>query len=190
MTRNDDSVVVTTTVRVLSPFVLTFALFTLFHGTSSVGGGFQGGVVAAAVVVMLAFAFGVPATAAWLRSGPVVALLVAGPVAFGAVALAGIASGGAYLQFDRLPIPKPSVYATEIVEIGIGATVAGVVAVVFLALAGRPGEEAGEGAWIREGIGAGVSEGTRAGDGERAENGAETGAEEGEGTGAEGDEIP
>ncbi|MCT9097944.1 MnhB domain-containing protein [Haloarchaeobius sp. HME9146] len=130
-----DSPVVTTTVRVLAPFVLTFALFTLFHGTKSVGGGFQGGVVAAAVVVTLAFAFGMQATAAWLSPGRLLALAAAGPVAFGVVALAGIASGGAFLQFDVLPIPKASVYATEAIELGIGATVGAVVVVLFVNLA-------------------------------------------------------
>lgn len=140
MTRRANSPVITATVRVLSPFVLTFALFTLFHGTSSVGGGFQGGVVAASVVVMLVFAFGVQETVAWIRSSWLVGLVVAAPVVFGAVALAGIASGGAFLQFDRLPIPKASVYATEAIEIGIGATVAAVVIVLFVALAERPEE--------------------------------------------------
>ncbi len=128
------SPVVTTTVRLLSPFVLTFALFTLFHGTASVGGGFQGGVVAAAVVVTLAFAFGVRATEAWLTRRRLLALVGAGPVVFGAVALAGVAAGGAFLQFDVLPVPKASVYATEAIELGIGATVAGVVVVLFVAL--------------------------------------------------------
>ncbi|ELZ95810.1 monovalent cation/H+ antiporter subunit B [Haloferax mucosum ATCC BAA-1512] len=41
----------TATVHLLAPFVLTFVLFTLFHGTSSVGGGFQGGVVTAVSAV-------------------------------------------------------------------------------------------------------------------------------------------
>ena len=140
MTRRADSSVVMPTVRLLSPFVLTFALFTLFHGTSSVGGGFQGGVVAASVVVMFAFAFGTQDTVAWLRSGVLVGLAAAAPIVFGVVALAGIASGGAFLQFDRLPIPKASVYATEAIELGIGATVAAVVVILFVTLAERPTE--------------------------------------------------
>jgi multicomponent Na+:H+ antiporter subunit B len=133
-----------TTVRLLSPFVLTFALFTLFHGTASVGGGFQGGVVAAAVVVTLAFGFGIRDTARWLSGGRLLALAVAGPLVFGVVALAGVAAGGAFLQFDVLPVPKASVYATEAIELGIGATVGAVVVVLFANLAAAPdgGEQA------------------------------------------------
>jgi multicomponent Na+:H+ antiporter subunit B len=139
--RAADSPVVTTTVRLLSPFVLTFALFTLLHGTSSVGGGFQGGVVAAAVVVTLAFGFGIRDTVAWLSGGRLVALLVAAPLAFGVVAVAGVAAGDAFLGFERLPIPKSSVYATELVEVGIGASVAAVVVVLFASLVLTSAEE-------------------------------------------------
>jgi multicomponent Na+:H+ antiporter subunit B len=134
--RPADSPVVMTTVRVLAPFVLTFALFTLFHGTSSVGGGFQGGVIVAGTVVTLAFAFGVRDTVAWLSQPVLRALVAAAPLIFAAIALAGVASGGAFLQFDRLPIPKASVYATEAIELGIGATVGAVIVVLFVALAG------------------------------------------------------
>ncbi len=130
-----DTPVVTTTVRLLAPFVLTYGLFTLFHGTSSVGGGFQGGVVAAAMVVTVAFALGIRRTAAWLDRRALAALVAAGPLVFGAVALTGIALGGAFLQFDVLPIPKATVYATEAVEVGIGATVAAVIVVLFVRIA-------------------------------------------------------
>ncbi|EMA42046.1 monovalent cation/H+ antiporter subunit B [Halococcus hamelinensis 100A6] len=83
---------------------------------------------------MLAFGFGVPTTAAWLLENRLLVLVVIGPVVFGVVALAGIAAGGAFLQFDTLPIPKASVYATEAIELGIGATVGTVVIVLFVAL--------------------------------------------------------
>jgi len=129
-----ESPVVTTTARVLAPFVLTFALFTLFHGTSSVGGGFQGGVVAAAAVVTLAFAFGVEEAAGRLSPGRLLALVAAAPLVFAAIALAGVAYGGAFLQFDVLPVPKASVYATEAIELGIGATVGAVLVVLFVNL--------------------------------------------------------
>jgi multicomponent Na+:H+ antiporter subunit B len=130
-----ESPVVTTTVRILAPFVLTYGLFTLFHGTASVGGGFQGGVVGGAMVITVAFAFGIRPTAAWLDDRALLALVVAGPIVFGVVAIAGLAAGGAFLQLDVLPVPKPSVYATEAIEIGIGATVAAVIVVLFVRIA-------------------------------------------------------
>jgi multicomponent Na+:H+ antiporter subunit B len=148
MTRDPytDSPVVTTTVRLLALFVLTYGLFTLFHGTTSVGGGFQGGVVAATMVIMLAFAVGIERTAAWLDRRALAALVATGPLAFGVVALLGIAFGGAFLQLDVLPIPKASVYATEVIEIGIGATVAAAIVILFVRIAASYEEPAaGEG---------------------------------------------
>ena len=139
-----DSPVVTTTVRLLTPFVLTYGLFTLFHGTTSVGGGFQGGVIAATMVVMLAFAVGIERTAAWLDRRALALLVAAGPLVFGVVALLGIAFGGAFLQLDVLPIPKATVYATEAIEIGIGATVAAVIVVLFVRIAATYEEPAAD----------------------------------------------
>jgi multicomponent Na+:H+ antiporter subunit B len=130
-----DSPVVTTTVRLLAPFVLTYGLFTLFHGTSSVGGGFQGGVVAAAMVVTVAFAFGIRQTAEWLDDRALAATVASGMVVFGVVATLGVVFGGTFLQLDVLPIPKATVYATEAIEIGIGATVAAVIVVLFVRIA-------------------------------------------------------
>lgn len=130
-----DSPIVTTTVRLLAPFVLTYGLFTLFHGTKSVGGGFQGGVVAAAMVVTLAFALGIRQTAAWIDRRVLLGLVVAGPLVFGVVAIGGLLAGGAFLQLDVLPIPKAVVYGTEAIEIGIGATVAAVVVLLFVRIA-------------------------------------------------------
>jgi multicomponent Na+:H+ antiporter subunit B len=137
-----DSPVVTTTVRLLAPFVLTFGLFTMLHGTTSVGGGFQGGVVAAAMVITVAFALGLAPTADWIDARLLGALVASGVVVFGVVALAGVAVGGAFLQLDVLPIPNATVYATEAVEVGIGATVGAVIVVLFVRIGEGDGESA------------------------------------------------
>jgi multicomponent Na+:H+ antiporter subunit B len=119
----------------------------MFHGTSSVGGGFQGGVVAAATVITVAFALGIGETEAWLDDRRLAALTAGGLLVFGVVGVAGVALGGAFLQFDLLPIPKATVYATEAVEVGIGVTVAAVVVVLFVRIAAtfRPPVPAADG---------------------------------------------
>jgi multicomponent Na+:H+ antiporter subunit B len=87
------------------------------------------------MVVTLAFALGIRNTAAWLSGRALLGLVVAGPLVFGAVALSGLAVGGAFLQLDVLPVPKAVVYGTELIEVGIGATVAAVVVVLFVRIA-------------------------------------------------------
>jgi multicomponent Na+:H+ antiporter subunit B len=127
---------VTATVRLLTPFVLTFGLFTMFHGTSSVGGGFQGGVVAAAALVAVAFAFGADQTRRWLDAGALTGLAASGVLVFAAVATGALLLGAPFLDLGAYPIPKAVVYGVELVELGIGATVAATVLVLFLQLAG------------------------------------------------------
>ena len=119
-----DSPVVTATVRLVTPFVLTFGLFTAFHGTSSVGGGFQGGVIVAASVVLVLFTFGLDRTLRWLDTTAITGLVVGGVVVFAGVAVAAIVFGGPYLDLSAYPVPKAVVYGVELIELGIGATVA------------------------------------------------------------------
>jgi len=119
-----DSPVVTATVRLVTPFVLTFGLFTAFHGTSSVGGGFQGGVVVAASIVLVLFSFGLDRTLRWLDTTAMTVLAVGGVLVFAGVAVAAIGFGGPYLDLSAYPVPKAVVYGVELIELGIGATVA------------------------------------------------------------------
>lgn len=135
-----ESVVIMTTVRVVAPFVLTFGLFLMLHGADSPGGGFQGGVVVAATVVMLAFAFGVGPTRRWLDRRAVTAVTVGGIGFFGAIAVGSLAYDGALLQYDVYPVDHAAKIGIELVELGIGATVTGaVVGLFFVTAAGIEG---------------------------------------------------
>jgi multicomponent Na+:H+ antiporter subunit B len=129
-----DSPVVTKTIRVVAPFVLTFGLFTLLHGTKSVGGGFQGGVIVATVVVALAFGFGVGQIWAALRQRALVGAATAGLVLFGLVAAGSLLRDRPFLDLTAYPVPTE--YVIELVEVGIGVTVAGVITLLFFELAG------------------------------------------------------
>jgi multicomponent Na+:H+ antiporter subunit B len=128
-----ESPVVVTVARVLGPFVLTFGAYVTLHGATSPGGGFQGGVVVAAAVVLLAFAYGVDPVRNWL-AGPTLGRLVVGGVGlFVLVAVGSIALGGSLLEYARYGVdPK---YVGELVEVAIGLTVTGVLAGLFVLLA-------------------------------------------------------
>ena len=131
-----ESQVIMATVKVVAPFAFTYGLFITFHGAGSPGGGFQGGAIMAAVVFMIAFAFGIEATRQWLANTVVVGLAVGGTLIFAGIGLATMALGGAFLQYELLPIPKPVTYGMEGVEIlGIAAIVSGVLMGLFFLLA-------------------------------------------------------
>ena len=129
-----ESQVIMPTVKIIAPFAFTYGLFVTFHGGGSPGGGFQGGAIMAAVVFMIAFAFGIESTRTWLANTVVVALAVGGALAFAGIGLVPVALGGAFLQYDLLPIPTK--YGLEAVEIiGIAPLVAGVLMGLFFLLA-------------------------------------------------------
>ncbi|QWC19961.1 MnhB domain-containing protein [Halorubrum sp. 2020YC2] len=131
-----ESQVIMPTVKIVAPFAFTYGLFVTFHGGGSPGGGFQGGAIVAAVVFMIAFAFGIEATREWLANTVIVALAVGGTLVFAGIGLVPVALGGAFLQYELLPIPDPVKYGMEGVEIlGIGTIVAGVLMGLFFVLA-------------------------------------------------------
>lgn len=132
-----ESTIIMTTVRVVSPFVLTFALFVMFHGADSPGGGFQGGVIAGATVMMLAFAYGIETTRQWVDVRVVAALASGGVLVFATIGLGAIALGGNFLQYNEYLFiyEEASKYGIELVELGIGAIVASVAIGLFFLLA-------------------------------------------------------
>lgn len=138
--RNDEetyveSQVIMSTVKVVTPFVLTYGLFITFHGADAPGGGFQGGAIIGTVVLMIAFAFGIEPTRRWLDNRVVVGLIAGGVAAFGLIGLVSMVRGGAFLEYRLLPIPHPVKYGIEGVEIlGIAAIVSGAVIGLFFVM--------------------------------------------------------
>jgi multicomponent Na+:H+ antiporter subunit B len=131
-----ESTIIMTTVRVIAPFVLTLGVFVMFHGASSAGGGFQGGVIAATTVVMLGFAFGIEPIAAHLRNEQLALLVLSGVGTFLLIGLGGYLVGGNFLQvsgYETL-FHHGSKYSIELVEVGIGVVVSGVITGLFFLL--------------------------------------------------------
>ena len=138
-----ESQVIMTTVKVVAPFVLTYGLFVTFHGADAPGGGFQGGAIVGATVLMIAFAFGIESTRRWLGNWIVVGLATGGVAVFTLVGLGSMLLGGSFLEYGEYPIYHATKYGIEAVEIGgIALIVSGVVVGLFFATAaGYPGGE-------------------------------------------------
>ena len=131
-----ESTIIMTTVRVIAPFVLTLGAFVMLHGASSAGGGFQGGVIAATTVVMLGFAFGIEPIAAHLRNAHLALLVLSGVGTFLLIGFGGYLVGGNFLQvsgYESL-FKDGSKYSIELVEVGIGVVVSGVITGLFFLL--------------------------------------------------------
>ena len=65
-----ESLILSTATRYLLPLLLLFSIFLLLRGHYEPGGGFVGGLVAAAAFALNAIAFGVPRTREVLRLDP------------------------------------------------------------------------------------------------------------------------
>ena len=64
------SLILSTAALYLLPLLLLFSIFLLFRGHNEPGGGFVGGLVAAAALALHSFAFDIPQTRAILRAEP------------------------------------------------------------------------------------------------------------------------
>lgn len=139
-----ESPIIMTTVRLVAPFSLTYGLFLMFHSADSSGGGFQGGAIAGATVLMIAFAFGIDPTRDWVKNQTLVALTAGGVAMFALIGLVPMLFGDAFLAHPvfKKELGIKTKYALEGVEIlSIAPIVAGIVTGLFFAIASGFTEE-------------------------------------------------
>jgi multisubunit Na+/H+ antiporter MnhB subunit len=105
-----DTGILAYTARVLAPVGIVVGMYIFWIGADHPGGKFQGATIMAAMwllVMMAGLADAPPIDRRWLRG-----LLVAGPLAFIAVGLVGVAAAGAFLAYPP-GIAKPLILVIE-----------------------------------------------------------------------------
>lgn len=125
--------------KIFIPFILVFALYVQFHGDFGPGGGFQAGVMAAAMVIFYSIIFGLEAAQRIIPAW-VVQLMVPGGVGiFAGVGVLGVLLGENYLDYS--PLGPDSAHGQEygiiLVELGVFVTVAGTMVAIFYTFVGR-----------------------------------------------------
>jgi multicomponent Na+:H+ antiporter subunit B len=131
-----ESTIIMTTVRLVVPFVFAYGLFVMFHGADSAGGGFQGGVIVAASILLVGFAFGIDATRIWISELLTRMAIVTGGTIFVLIGIGSVLNGGAFLDYSAYGLDKTGIkYIIEIIELAIGAIVSGVLIGLFFTLA-------------------------------------------------------
>lgn len=129
------SPVVAFVIRLLAPFIAAFAVLVVLRGHLSPGGGFQGGVMLGALLVLLSVLTGrgherpllAPRAASWLQA--------AGPLAFTFAALLGLATVGAVLAFPVDPVWARGAVMLAL-ELGIAIGTATIILGLFLQMRG------------------------------------------------------
>jgi len=124
--------------KLMLPLILLFALYVQFHGDFGPGGGFQAGVIFAAGFILYALVFGL--REARKVAPPVVIriLSASGVLVYVGVGLAGIMLGDNFLDYSSLA--RDAVHGQHLginlIELGVGTTVASVMIGLFYAFAG------------------------------------------------------
>jgi multicomponent Na+:H+ antiporter subunit B len=130
------SIIVSMTCRLMVPFIFMYALYVIFFGHYSPGGGFQGGTVLAAAVIMMRMVLGKKDS--YRRFPPQLGLILGGIglLIYGGTGLVALLAGGNFLDYAQLPIPGLSdpdrrYYGILFVEIGVALGVFGVLLSIF-----------------------------------------------------------
>jgi multicomponent Na+:H+ antiporter subunit B len=125
--------------KLILPFMLLFALYVQFHGDYGPGGGFQAGVIAAGMVILIGITFGLGTAKRVAPEGLVRAMVPLGVLIFAGTGVVGLLLGKNYLDYSVLG--HDPVHARELgillVELGVLITVSGTMTVLFYAFVER-----------------------------------------------------
>jgi multicomponent Na+:H+ antiporter subunit B len=126
--------------KLLIPFIQLYGIYIIVHGKIAPGGGFQGGVIIGASVILYVIVFGMEEGRKWVSQKVSDILNSTGVLLFGGIGLLCILAGGMYLEYTKLSEANP-ILASKLgiygIEIGIGITVAAVMIILFFDTARR-----------------------------------------------------
>lgn len=125
--------------KLILPFMLLFALYVQFHGDYGPGGGFQAGVIAAGMVILLAITFGLDAAQRVAPQGLVERMVPLGVLVFAGTGVVGLLMGKNFLDyavFSRTPAHGHEL-GIFLVEAGVLITVSGTMTALFYAFVER-----------------------------------------------------
>ena len=122
--------------RVVSPFIMLFALYIIFHGHYSPGGGFQGGTIMAASLLLMRLAAGRDIAQLQFKSILGTPLGSIGVLIYFGTGFAAMLFGGEFLNYHFLPFAgftAPGLRSLGIlmVEIGVGLAVMAILVAIY-----------------------------------------------------------
>ena len=140
--------IVKTVCRILAPFVQLYALYVIAHGHHSPGGGFQGGVILGASIILLAISHNMRTALGRISEKTIHIMMAAGVLIYSGIGALCMIMGRNFLDYAGLsgilftgPVAARSLGILG-VEIGVGITVMAVMISIYnnLASEGRQDE--------------------------------------------------
>jgi len=125
------------TARMLTPFIVLFATYVVVHGHTSPGGGFQGGAIFAAALILVRLVRGA-APGLLLSSRVTLAIASIGVFVFFGTGLVSLFYGRNFLDYSALPFPYEGGHLRELgslaIEVGVFIAVTAVLVLIFQVL--------------------------------------------------------
>jgi multicomponent Na+:H+ antiporter subunit B len=138
MTSVYDSLFLHTVARAIVPIIQLFAFYVITHGHYSPGGGFQGGVMLAASIILLRISLGEESYRRFPKDRGIV-LAAVGALCFALLGLFPLLFGGSFMdhgvELFWLPSPTANYWGIFLAEIFIGLLVWGALMAIYDALA-------------------------------------------------------
>lgn len=136
MRRQFESPIVLLGARLLSPYIMLFGFYVIIHGHYSPGGGFQGGALLAASVLLIRVAGGRRVSRLQIQEFATTPLAIIGVFIYFATGLVALFSGAYFLDYEALPIPGVEAamlryYGILIIEVGIGLAVMAILVMMY-----------------------------------------------------------
>jgi len=140
--------IIKTTCRLIIPFIQIFALYVIAHGHHSPGGGFQGGVILGASIIIFAISHNLRSSIKRISEKTAVLLCTLGVFLYAATGGLCLLLGSNFLDYSALssifgidPVSARS-HGILLVEIGVGMAVMAVMIILYynLASAGKHDE--------------------------------------------------
>jgi multicomponent Na+:H+ antiporter subunit B len=137
------NLIVRVTSRFVAPIIQIFALYVLFHGHYSPGGGFQGGVMIAASVILLRLTIGSRETRALLLTSWATRGAALGALIFLAVGALAFRYGGEFLDYGMIPFSEDESmrrsHGILLIEVGVALACMTALVAIYDDLVEAPG---------------------------------------------------
>jgi len=141
MKSNEDNPITTLISSIVAPFILLFGMYIIVHGHYSPGGGFQGGTMLAASVILLRLVLGNEISQLQFNSTWGTPLGSLGVLIYFGTGLAAVLFGGTFLNYHFLPLAQEASmkrsFGILIVEIGVGLAVMAILIAIYDDLLGE-----------------------------------------------------
>lgn len=136
MTNREHSPIILLGSRFLSPYIMVFGFYVIFHGHYSPGGGFQGGTLLAASLLLIRIAGGTEIAELQFKDYLATPYAALGVLIYFGTGLVALIMGGYFLDYEQLPIPGLEAadlryWGILIIELGIGITVMTVLVLIY-----------------------------------------------------------